>query len=190
MSAASWPAIEVAGLTVGVREGVLLLIVVVAIYMIFVFWRMRHVLFPQAKPAVVESSGGPSEPVAPHLASTPAAPVPDEPPLTYRPEAPVFADPPPRRAAPVEPLVASGELMILREEVAVLRAELASLRADMQHELAVLRAAQTVSPIYGDAMQLAISGYGPEQIAERCGIARAEAELVAALARSRDEGAR
>ena len=41
-----------------------------------------------------------------------------------------------------------------------------------------------MSPIYGDAMQLAVAGYDPALIAERCGIARAEAELVVALAKS------
>ena len=50
--------------------------------------------------------------------------------------------------------------------------------------MAHLRATQTVSPIYGDAMQMAAAGYDAAMIAERCGIARAEAELVVALARS------
>jgi hypothetical protein len=35
-------------------------------------------------------------------------------------------------------------------------------------------------------MQMAISGYDPAMIAERCGIARAEAELVVALAKSQN----
>jgi hypothetical protein len=56
----------------------------------------------------------------------------------------------------------------------------------MHQELAHLRAGQTVSPIYGDAMQMAVSGYDPAAIAERCGIARAEAELVVALAKSQE----
>jgi len=64
------------------------------------------------------------------------------------------------------------------------RRELEAAAEDMQHELAHLRAAQSMSPIYGDAMQLAVAGYDPALIAERCGIARAEAELVVALAKS------
>lgn len=72
----------------------------------------------------------------------------------------------------------------MRDEVDAIRGELAALREDMQHELAHLRAAQSMSPIYGDAMQLAVAGYDPALIAERCGIARAEAELVVALAKS------
>ena len=54
------------------------------------------------------------------------------------------------------------------------------------NDLAHMRAGQTVSPIYGDAMQMAVSGYDPAAIAERCGIARAEAELVVALAKSQE----
>ena len=76
------------------------------------------------------------------------------------------------------------EFAQLREEVDAMRGELAALRADMLQELAHMRATQSVSPIYGDAMQMAASGYEPAMIAERCGIARAEAELVVALAKS------
>jgi hypothetical protein len=67
-----------------------------------------------------------------------------------------------------------------------MRGELAALRTDMQQEMAHLRATQSVSPIYGDAMQLAHAGYDPAAIAERCGIARAEAELVVALTKSQE----
>jgi hypothetical protein len=56
----------------------------------------------------------------------------------------------------------------------------------MLREFAHLQAAQAVSPIYGDAMQMAVAGYDPTVIAERCGIARAEAELVVALAKSQE----
>ena len=77
-----------------------------------------------------------------------------------------------------------NEVFQLRDEVDAVRGELAALRSDMLHELAQMRASQTVSPIYGDAMQMAAAGYDPSMIAERCGIARAEAELVVALAKS------
>jgi hypothetical protein len=77
-----------------------------------------------------------------------------------------------------------NEVFQLRDEVDAVRGELAALRSDMLHELAHMRASQTVSPIYGDAMQMAAAGYDPAMIAERCGIARAEAELVVALAKS------
>ena len=98
-----------------------------------------------------------------------------------------YVPPPMPAASPFVP--DSGlqqEMALLREELDAVRGELAALRDDMHQELAHLRAAQTVSPIYGDAMQMAVSGYDAAAIAERCGIARAEAELVVALANSRE----
>lgn len=178
MAASSWALFEVAGLTLGLREIVIGLIVLVAIYMALVVWRMHALQRPAG------TSDDKPEPMIDLL-------------VDDLPEAPL---PVPRReplvppSQPAAPAPDSGRLhaieqdaFLLREEVDALRAELAALRADIQRELAVLRAAQTVSPVYGDAMQLAISGYDADRIAERCGIARAEAELVAALARSRDE---
>jgi hypothetical protein len=79
-----------------------------------------------------------------------------------------------------------SEVFQLRDEVDSLRGELAAMRVDMLQEMAHMRASQSVSPIYGDAMQMAASGYDPAMIAERCGIARAEAELVVALAKSQN----
>ena len=48
--------------------------------------------------------------------------------------------------------------------------------------------AQSASPLYNDAMQMAIQGHDATTIAHRCGIARAEADLVVALARNRRDG--
>jgi hypothetical protein len=48
--------------------------------------------------------------------------------------------------------------------------------------------AQGASPLYNDAMQMAIQGHDATTIAHHCGIARAEADLVVALARNRHEG--
>ncbi len=76
----------------------------------------------------------------------------------------------------------------LRGEVEALRAELHQIREEMRHETSQLQAAQNVSPLYSDAMQMAIQGHDAEDISEHCGIARAEAELVVALVRSRNEG--
>lgn len=76
----------------------------------------------------------------------------------------------------------------LRDEVDAIRGELAALREDMLQELAHFEASQSASPLYGDAMQMAAAGYDAAIIAERCGIARAEAELVVALAKSQERG--
>lgn len=169
-------------MTLGMREGLIALIVLVAIYMLFVLLRMRHLrgrllLPPQAAPvAVIDEVEEPKDDL-PVKASFDEVASPQD------------------AAPPVEPLREAGddvrssleqELAQLRDEVDAIRGELAALRGDMHQELASLRASQTVSPIYGDAMQLAVSGYDAAAIAERCGIARAEADLVVALAKSQE----
>lgn len=169
------PALELGGMTLGLREGVIMLIALVAVYMLFVLLRMRRL---RNKP--VEMPVASSERLAPEA--------PSESPLTA-----AMADGDESwektPAGLGEEILRQGleqDLVQLRDEVDAMRGELAALREDMLQELAHLRASQTVSPIYGDAMQMAVSGYDPVAIAERCGIARAEAELVVALAKSQE----
>ena len=64
------------------------------------------------------------------------------------------------------------ELRQLKDEVTVLR-----------NEIVALKAARSVSPQYEDAMALAQRGLTAQDMADRCGISLAEAELVWALAR-------
>ncbi|MER2539216.1 MAG: DUF2802 domain-containing protein [Azonexus sp.] len=172
--------LEIGSIALGLREGVIALIALVAIYMIVVIVRLR-------RPPPVQKKA--TEP----LAKIPAAPPPvAEPPAVSLPEPEPEPEAPSeweRAAAAVpedERLYRSleNEVFQLRDEVDAVRGELAALRSDMLHELAHMRASQTVSPVYGDAMQMAAAGYDPAMIAERCGIARAEAELVVALAKS------
>lgn len=167
------PALELGGMTLGLREGVIGLIALVAAYMLFVLVRM---FLLRNRPAVTEK-------VTPQLERAESAPEPDE-----GPGAPddAWAQASKELAGEALRNGLEQEVAQLRDEVDAIRGELAALRADMQQELAHMRASQTVSPIYGDAMQLAVSGYDPAAIAERCGIARAEAELVVALAKSQE----
>lgn len=170
------PVLELGGLTLGIREGVIALIVLVAFYMGFVLLRMFYL---RGKPAPATAPS-----VAPTLAPQAASPsrlADDEPELTLEES---WEKPPARMAEDILRQGLEQEFAQLREEVDAMRGELAALRADMLQELAHMRATQSVSPIYGDAMQMAASGYEPAMIAERCGIARAEAELVVALAKS------
>lgn len=164
------------GLSLGVREGVIGLIVLVALYMAVVWWRMRR-LPPQAAGASAPRHTEPVVAAADHPEEAlPVLTTPDD-------------DWERAPAGLAEGILRQGleqELAQLREEVDSIRGELAGLRADMQQELALLRASQNVSPIYGDAMHMALSGYDATLIAERCGIARAEAELVVALAKSQN----
>lgn len=191
---------ELGGFSIGVREGVLGLIALVALYIIVVLARMLLL----RRQASAEVAAEPA-PAAPRAAPVVVPPVATPDPATDD-DIPVLAvpvEPPDEIDAPIPPALANAweaaaasvadenvrqtlaqEVAQLRDEVDAIRGELAALREDMQHELAHLRAAQSMSPIYGDAMQLAVAGYDPALIAERCGIARAEAELVVALAKS------
>lgn len=78
------------------------------------------------------------------------------------------------------------EVEALREELDALRGAFASLREEVRQEVAGIKAQQSVSPFYRDAMQMALSGAAADTIAERCGIARGEADLVVALVRGND----
>ncbi|MFH1660860.1 MAG: hypothetical protein FD131_1116 [Rhodocyclaceae bacterium] len=168
------PALELGGMTLGLREGVIGLIALVAAYMLFVLLRM---LLPRNRQAVKEK--------------TVPSVVPGDEADEKQPEASANVDDSWALASAglAGDTLRNGleqELAQMRDEVDAIRGELAALRQDMHQELAHLRAGQTVSPIYGDAMQMAVSGYDPAAIAERCGIARAEAELVVALAKSQE----
>lgn len=187
---------ELGGFSIGVREGVLGLIALVALYIIVVLARM--LLLRRQASTEVAAEPAPAAPVAVPTVTTPGPATDDDIPVLAVP-----VEPPDEIDAPIPPALANAweaaaasvadenvrqtlaqEVAQLRDEVDAIRGELAALREDMQHELAHLRAAQSMSPIYGDAMQLAVAGYDPALIAERCGIARAEAELVVALAKS------
>ncbi len=71
----------------------------------------------------------------------------------------------------------------IEAELAELRGEIAALK----EEVSLLKAARHVSPQYGEAMALAQQGMAAQQVAERCGISVAEAEMVCALSRAKDE---
>lgn len=75
------------------------------------------------------------------------------------------------------------ELERLRRESAHQREELAR----MGEEIARLKAARNVSPLYNEAMTLAQQGVSADGIAGHCGISVGEAELVAALVRGKNE---
>lgn len=77
----------------------------------------------------------------------------------------------------------------LRDELDELRSDLLAAREDIRRILA--QAAEPVAataPLYKDAMQLATQGHDAATIARHCAIARAEADLIVALARNRQDG--
>lgn len=169
--------LELGNITLGLREGVIALISLVAIYMVFVLWRMRRIRHKQNLGASPMPPDGAS--VGQQAETSPKIPVTDE---ALWERAPVGM---------AEEMVRASleqEVAQLRDEVDAIRGELAALREDMLQEFAHIEASQSASPLYGDAMQMAAAGYDAAIIAERCGIARAEAELVVALAKSQERG--
>lgn len=159
---------DLGGWAIGWREAVIGLIVMVAGYMVFVLLRMRRL----ARPEPAASTPAVSVTV-PEVAVTlpPAEAV----------SAPAWPESPQALAQEAFMRGVEGELAQLREELDALRGEVSALRQDWHQEMAGLRATQSASPIYSDAMQMARMGHDAQTIAERCGIARAEAELVVAL---------
>lgn len=79
-----------------------------------------------------------------------------------------------------------SEVAQLRKEVGGLRAEILVLREEQRREPAKSPVTHNVSPLYSDAMQMAMQGNDAASISEYCGISRAEAELVVALVRNGD----
>ena len=101
----------------------------------------------------------------------------------------------PRQPAPAwkQPPTQFGEQALktgIEAELAELRGEVAALKDEvilLHEEVRLLKAARNVSPQYGEAVALAQRGLGAAQIAERCGISVAEAEMVCALSRKQSE---
>lgn len=169
------------------RESLLAVVVLITLYMLLVIWRMRRL-----KRAAVQTPLEPVEPTvnpavgaAAYAANADAGNEPEVdasseehlPPLA----APSFSDYALLAAAQRR---CEAEMLQMREELDALRGEFAGLRDDLRHEAAQIKASQSVSPLYSDAMQMASAGHPAMKIAERCGISRAEAELVVALVKS------
>lgn len=176
----------------GWREALIAIIALLVLYVALVLLRMRRLRRPAE-----QGAGAP--PVAPQHAATAYAAVRDvdaPPPTPPVPSEPSFAwNEPPEPFAGQERVEAlEREAAQLRQEVGSLRAELhvvnedlASVREELQRTLLQTRTVQNASPLYSDAMQMAMQGHSAADISEHCGIARAEAELVVALVRNSDQ---
>lgn len=170
--------LDLAELSLGWRDGLLFLVVVLASYMLFELLRIRRLRRRQEKTL----ASGVVEPALSNAASA-SAPPPDIPSTA---DDMAWNEPPARQAQDAFAHGVESDLAQMREELDALRGEFAALREELRHEAAHLKASQTISPLYSDAMQMAMNGYSAEVIAERCGIARAEAELVAALVKNQE----
>lgn len=189
---------------IGVRELIIALVVLIVIYMLVVVLRMKSLSaqrrFDEIAAARYESdlSGhqatkkGRREEAEPSL-SAPATATPRKGEVDALYGAAPRVEPKNKYFEPPEITVASfdqekltrleRELSSTREELDALRSAFAETRDSLKAEIERLKAGQRVSPVYGDSLQMAMSGASAEEIAARCGIARAEAELVLSLAR-------
>ena len=174
----------------GWREALVAIIAILVLYVVVVFLRLRRlrraksgstVPDPLVVRAAVAAYARASEPT---LEDSPSSPVP----LAEPSEAAFpWNEPPPEISG--QKLIESLEREIaqLRREVGGLRAEVLVLREKQQRELAQSQVTQNASPLYSDAMQLALQGQSAVTISHHCGISRAEAELVVALVRNRED---
>ena len=173
----------------GWREGLIAIIALLAVYVVVAFLRIRRLKHdaPVADRFAAQSAAAAyaamQEPALSEASSAEAAPE-----AAAAPAPPAFAwnEPPPAGAGQPAFESLDREILQLRKEVGSLRAEVLLLREEQRRELAQSHAPQNVSPLYSDAMQMAIRGQDAATIAQHCGIARAEAELVVALVRNQD----
>ncbi len=176
---------DFAGFSPGWREGLLALIVILALYIALVLWRIRRLRRQKSR---AESMPRSIEPVLKALSEsstqTQAAVASEE--KKNKEDDIAWQEPPAHLAQEAFMRGVEIELAQMREELDALRGEFAALREEMHRDVAQMRASHSVSPLYSDAMQMAMTGYGAEVIAERCGISRAEAELVASLVKNRE----
>jgi hypothetical protein len=179
------------------REVLIAIIAMLVLYVLVAFLRMRRLKRIRYKESAQKLSNAKSALLAYAAGQAPESQiqVPPELPPELPPEAPsrvepefAWNEPPPE--IPGQQMIDSLERNVatLRGEVGTLRAELSLLREAFERELSQARVSQNVSPIYSDAMQMAMQGHDATTISQHCGIARAEAELVVALIRNRHDG--
>lgn len=189
--------------SLGWREGLIAIIALLVLYILVMFLRMRRLqrdlrvagVSPRAAQSAVAAYAAAQDPEA-IPAVTPVEPVAAaaavETTARVAADAPEFPwnEPPPE--IPGQALIDAlqREVYQLRCEVDELRGEVLAAREDFRRQLTQTEGAalEASSPVYNGAMQMAVQGHDATTIAHHCGIARAEADLVVALARSRNEG--
>lgn len=167
------------------REALMAAVVLLLLYVGVVYRRMRRLKRAKAEidaPTVRDAKLA----VAAYAAVQEPAIAPEPVPLAEPSDAAFPWNEPP--GTPVEQKIETLERDInqLRKEVGGLRAEVLVLREALQRERVQVQATQSASPLYSDAMQMAMQGHDAATISQHCGISRAESELVVALVRNRD----
>lgn len=175
------------------REVLVAIVVLLVLYILFAFLRIsrlrRETRRAQEVPtgvarSAVEAYAAVQEPTAVPEALRNVA---TEPPVPVRDEAFAWNEPPAenRDLRRIETL--EQDIAQLRREIGSLRADVQAMRDEQRREINKVYVAQNTSPFYSDAMQLAVQGRDAADISALCGISRAEAELVVALARNQDQ---
>ena len=190
--------------SLGWREGLIAIIALLVLYIIVLYLRLWRLQRASAIPAPL-----PAQSAVAAYAAIQEAPTAQVDPVGIAPATAAAAEPAGDAAAASEefpwnepPPEIPGQAVIdaLRRELYQLRCEVSELRDELRAEVVAMREdllqapppsldpPQAASPLYSDAMQLAVQGHDATTIARHCGIARAEADLVVALARRRREG--
>jgi hypothetical protein len=191
--------------SLGWREGLIAIIALLVLYILVMFLRMRRLqrdlrvagVSPRVAQSAVAAYAAAQDPesipaVTPVEPVAPVAAAAVETTARVAADAPEFPwnEPPPE--IPGQALIDAlqREVYQLRCEVDELRGEVLAAREDFRRQLVQTEGAalEASSPVYNGAMQMAVQGHDATTIAHHCGIARAEADLVVALARSRNEG--
>lgn len=178
----------------GWREGLMIIIAFLLLYVVVVFFRMRRLKNKKAAEAISGALAAQSAVAAYAAVQDPVRESAVEPVLASSPEplaAPSEAafpwnEPPPEIPGQQKIEALERQVVQLRKELGVLRAELVLMREMQQREMVQESVVQNVSPLYSDAMEIAMQGHDAATISQHCGISRAEAELVVALVRNRD----
>lgn len=200
------------GTVLNVRDALLAIVVLLAVYILAVVLRYRRLRRqaeeaqpdePAEKAAAPAAADAPAAPASgarlyaavQETAQAPASAAPREHALRQEPAvapAPLAPPLPVNLAAEVAdtPVVQAIErdLTMLRQEIQHLQGELERVQGEMRDRFTQLQATQHMSPLYSDAMQMAAAGHDAQTIADRCNIARAEADLVVALVRNQGGG--
>jgi hypothetical protein len=170
------------------RVALIAIVALLALYVVVVFVRLRRLRQGKPGSSVPEATATAAQ-LAVSAYAAEQAPEPNEPsdaPDLLSEAAFPWNEPPAEIPGQQRIEALERELAQLRREVGGLRAEVLILREEQRRELTQSQAVQHVSPMYSDAMQMAIQGHDAASISGHCGIARAEAELVVALVRNRN----
>lgn len=168
----------------GWRGAVFVLVILLIAYALSVLLRLRRLGQTRGEAAV--SLPPVVTPAAPTLETSDEA-VAEVPALV-----PAYAPTPSRFAELARLEAVEREQIALRDEIIGLRKALSALREESERKISEAlfqaRGGQHVSPLYGDAMQMALAGHDAATVAERCGISRGEADLVIALVHRGEAG--